>query len=796
MDLRQSKLTKREWEILELPVNNSEKEILKLIYNSNDNVSNKYNKSISLMQFMKITDDKDNFHYHFYSIYLKSLIDSINKKYGIKFENKLKLKTKKLKTADNIRIKNLSKKIKSKKNLIYDFILLDNVVLFLKKKNNKEYYTLTQLVKNSIVDINVILMDYVMFIIKKYEKDMKKNIYDLIKNSEQYIEKNLLLKKHQNIELYDHQKKLITICKNKSSKLILYQAPTGMGKTLSPVGLVKKNKVIFMCAAKHVGLQLAKSCISMEIPIAIAFGCNDASDIRLHYFAAKDFVKHRKSGQIFKVDNSVGDKVEMIICDIQSYLYAMRYMQSFNDDDEIIWFWDEPTITLDYENHEFHDILKKNWQENEIKNVILSSATLPKESELGPMLMNFRSKFNDAEIFSIENYDCSKTISLINKSGYPIMPHIQANNNSKKLKKIAKYIEKNKTLLRHVDVKEMSRFICYLNKKKLIKEKYRLENYFDNIGDIDLISIKLYYLRLLKVYKEMDNNIWNDYLKNYNKVYKSSVKITTSDAYTLTDGPTIFLAEDIKKLAMFYLKASNIPKNELEKIFKIMEENEIIRKELNKVIEDEDTRVNRQNDKKQDKDHGMDSKEYELIEKFNSTVNGLKSMMKKVELNEKYVPNTKNHKKVWCENYDEDNNNYCKSFTSDVKEEIVEEIMLLNVEIEWKFLLLMGIGVFVQDTDKQYRDIMKKLAQEQKLYLILASSDYIYGTNYNFCHGYLGKDLKNMTQEKMLQAFGRVGRKNNQLDYSLRIRDEELIEKLYKEEEDKMEIVNMVNLFG
>ena len=31
-------------------------------------------------------------------------------------------------------------------------------------------------------------------------------------------------------------------------------------------------------------------------------------------------------------------------------------------------------------------------------------------------------------------------------------------------------------------------------------------------------------------------------------------------------------------------------------------------------------------------------------------------------------------------------------------------------------------------------DIMKKLAEEQKLYLIIASSDYIYGTNYQFCH--------------------------------------------------------------
>ena len=188
----------------------------------------------------------------------------------------------------------------------------------------------------------------------------------------------------------------------------------------------------------------------------------------------------------------------------------------------------------------------------------------------------------------------------------------------------------------------------------------------------------------------------------------------------------------------------------------------------------------------------MDSKEYEIIEKFNYNVNGLKSMMKKVELNEKYVPNSKSHLKHWCN----DKTKHSRAYSSDVKEEVVEKIMLLNVNVEWKFLLLMGIGVFVEDADKDYRDIMKKLAQEQKLYLILASSDYIYGTNYQFCHGYLGKDLENMTQEKMLQAFGRVGRKNNQLEYTIRIRDSNLIEKIYTEEKDKLEVINMDKLFG
>ena len=115
----------------------------------------------------------------------------------------------------------------------------------------------------------------------------------------------------------------------------------------------------------------------------------------------------------------------------------------------------------------------------------------------------------------------------------------------------------------------------------------------------------------------------------------------------------------------------------------------------------------------------------------------------------------------------------------DLDQDIIEKILFLRVENTWKLLLMMGIGVFQNHECVQYSELMKKLASDQKLYLIIASSDYIYGTNYQFCHGYLSKDLENMTQEKMLQAFGRVGRSSSQNDYTLRIRDNNLIYKLY-----------------
>jgi hypothetical protein len=120
---------------------------------------------------------------------------------------------------------------------------------------------------------------------------------------------------------------------------------------------------------------------------------------------------------------------------------------------------------------------------------------------------------------------------------------------------------------------------------------------------------------------------------------------------------------------------------------------------------------------------------------------------------------------------------------------------LKGVENSWKVLLMMGIGVFINHENITYTEIMKNLAEEQKLYMIIASSDYIYGTNYQFCHGFLSKDL-DLTQEKLIQAMGRIGRNNIQQTYTIRFRDDEQISKLFTSETDKPEIINMNKLFN
>ena len=181
------------------------------------------------------------------------------------------------------------------------------------------------------------------------------------------------------------------------------------------------------------------------------------------------------------------------------------------------------------------------------------------------------------------------------------------------------------------------------------------------------------------------------------------------------------------------------------------------------------------------------------ISKMRDDIETLRSMVKNATLDDMFIPNKLTHLKKWANGL-----NTSTAFTSNIDDSIIVSIMLLtDVDDSWKILLLLGIGVFTEHRSSDYTEIMKKLADQQKLYLIIADSDYIYGTNYQFCHGYLSKDLE-LTQEKIIQALGRIGRNNIQQEYSARFRDDVHIKTLFTrfESENKPEVINMNKLFN
>ena len=177
--------------------------------------------------------------------------------------------------------------------------------------------------------------------------------------------------------------------------------------------------------------------------------------------------------------------------------------------------------------------------------------------------------------------------------------------------------------------------------------------------------------------------------------------------------------------------------------------------------------------------------------KLSQERNMLYGMIKSIELDEIFVPNKVPHAARWAETPETNN-----GFTSDISNDVICQIMAIDgVNDTWKILLLMGIGVFANHNSQSYTEIMKRMADEQRLYLIIASSDYIYGTNYQFCHGYLGKDVA-LTQQKAIQSIGRVGRNNIQQTYSVRLRDDAQSTLLLMPSENNIEVHNMNQLFS
>ena len=847
MDFTQGKLTKSEWDGIEVPDSHEEQQVYQLIKDGYHDVAIVRNSSQTLLQYMKIAPS-DEMHAHMHELYFKPHVDEMREAFALSAFETDTDKKKLVKKADLIRIQNTTSNLDDQKTKIYEFVVLGLVLNLLNNKfphmyphwsehlqgvsESKRkrappvpaavpsrpkwmyyYYSICLLRRNSIEHMNPHVNAFINHVVGLVENDFDPAAF--IKKAHDFVEKNEFVFKCSDVKLYEHQKQIFTVFKNDAApKLVLYIAPTGTGKTLTPIGLSEHYRVIFVCAARHVGLALAKACISAKKRVAFAFGCGSVDNIRLHYYAAKDVVRDRRTGGIRKVDNSVGDNVEIMISDIKSYRHAMYYMNAFNPLNKLLLYWDEPTITMDYADHAFHALIKDNWTENIVPNVVLSSATLPQAAEMAPTIMDFQARFSGAQVHSIVSHDCQKTISLVGKDGYVQLPHLMFER-YEDMRASAAHCRANKTLLRYFDLREVVKFVAHVNEGQLwTSARYAVERHFSDISDINMTNIKTYYLELLEhVQADRWPDIWAHFQAQRTRAHASNVNVTAQDAHTMTCGPTLFLANDVEKIARFALQIAQIPECVMDDLMEIIDHNNAIKdamEELEREIEDKmEEGETKDDDKDKGKDKGKvkdkktnkkadDMRFSPEVRRMQEKMDELRQQVKWGALNDMFVPNRAEHLKRWAPQLSDAAIATATPFTSRVEPEDVERIMVLPIENIWKVLLMMGIGVMTEsNSNKTYTEIMKDLAQNQRLYLIIASTDYIYGTNYQFCHGYLGKDLSDISQEKIIQALGRIGRNKLQQEYTIRFRDDAHLLKIFQASAvAKPEVVNMARLLS
>jgi len=617
-----------------------------------------------------------------------------------------------------------------------------------------------------------------------------------------------------------------------------------------------------------------------------------------------------RSGSIRWIDHTDGCKVQLMICDVSSYIKAMLFMKAFHPINTLITYWDEPTIAMDYEVDPLHDIIHRMWKENIVPRLILSSATLPSVAQLNMVASDFMDRFgSNTEVHEIHSFDCKKSIVLLNTQGYPVVPHTIPSCSSWEV--MRQYVQRclnNKTMLRYLDLESVLLFINTLHQQGWIRHlgrSLRLEHFVGSVQDLSMQRIKEYYLTLLHGINE---ELWNttiyplfqqDPYHGSNRFqstpsttslslaaassspltkWKSTSSdreraratidgqplrrlqstpvlseshghghgsfvtggvplstkpsngtlLTTRDAHTLTDGPTIYLTRNIRRLADFFIQQAEIPEMVMSKLRANIEFNHELLEQidgLEKAMALEQEKVeaklagscsdesffsssssaksSRSNEKiaasKIDKRIAMAEKTGKNANwhtsQYMERIQSLRRRVKPIFMDDVYVPNKKAHLAKWAPPHAIVSNH---AFTSQIDESTVTSILLLqDVDDNWKILLLMGIGVFTEHRSIAYVELMKQLALNQHLFLVIADTDFIYGTNYQYCHGYIGKDLSDgLTQEKLMQALGRVGRGNIQQSYTVRFRDDQLIDLLFAiPEEDGIEVRNMNRLF-
>jgi len=140
MNFNQTKLTRSEWNSIEIPLNEDEIHILKFICKGYHNVNLVENDLPTIQQQLKMTTTNELENY-IYIKYFKPIIDG----FKVKFNVNISAKDIKLKKADMIRLETSDKNIQHVKETTYEFIMLSICEKMVKKNKPNLYYSLYKL---------------------------------------------------------------------------------------------------------------------------------------------------------------------------------------------------------------------------------------------------------------------------------------------------------------------------------------------------------------------------------------------------------------------------------------------------------------------------------------------------------------------------------------------------------------------------------------------------------------------------------------------------------------------------
>jgi hypothetical protein len=145
------------------------------------------------------------------------------------------------------------------------------------------------------------------------------------------------------------------------------------------------------------------------------------------------------------------------------------------------------------------------------------------------------------------------------------------------------------------------------------------------------------------------------------------------------------------------------------------------------------------------------------VRRLTECIEEMRETVQSVSLDSQYI-NTVQHQQIW-------NWEIVKTaFVPEIDDDEIKAVMGLGVDTYLKILLLLGVGVFSMKPDNSYVELIKKITRNWS-----SSPRRITFTGLTTISamGFWVKTL-NMTQQKIIQSIGRIGRGNIQQTYTIR----------------------------
>ena len=299
------------------------------------------------------------------------------------------------------------------------------------------------------------------------------------------------------IKPYESQINLMdAIKKTTVPKIFLYKAMIGSGKTS-----------FFVALANHIeNLRLNQKATGNKGTLQLIFACTvevvRREVCRMAYFTKIPFAIAVLENGIVKIINNFNCKKDenriLIVADLDT-TYGLLSKNS-----NYILFLDEPTVGADMPNNPVTKAVAKILLS--CPNItILSSATLPTESELSPILDHFNIDENRREITTIYSKESMIGCEIINFDGNTFTPHENCKNISE-----LKYVILQLKTKPFIDRLYTAPIVYKLRKRMLefgLENIIDLEICFSNTESLSQNNIQRIAIELLEKIVETNNNI-------------------------------------------------------------------------------------------------------------------------------------------------------------------------------------------------------------------------------------------------------------------------------------------------